>query len=131
MWNVPFTLPPLETYLVNLYSFLLLSIKYQPLLRENEIYLRQSRARKSHSLLQIAQLVVFSSVLEVAYIIIGRDVPRPEDGGVDLCLVVQSWTGDYTLFDAEGGAVGAEERGCGESGDECSGGKVATGRCSL
>jgi hypothetical protein len=52
-------------------------------MRENEPYLRQSRARKSHSLPQVAHLVVSSSIPDVAYIISGRDVLRPEDCGVD------------------------------------------------
>ena len=119
-------------------------IKFQPLLKENETYLRQSRARKSHSLRQVPQLVVSSSIPDVAYIIIGRDVLRPEDRGVEFCLVVRSRTRDYTTFDAEGGAVAAEVAGYefnfavvedegdrGGNEDEGSSGKVAAGSCSL
>lgn len=76
--------------------------------------LGQGGAAQRHALGEVGELIVAGAALCEANVVIGGNVLGPEDGRVDLSLVIGSGAGDHSTLNTEGGSVTA-----GIAGDSC------------
>lgn len=67
--------------------------------------LGQSVAAEGHALCEVGELVVAGTALGEANVIVGGNVLGPEDGRVDLGLVVGAGAGDHAALNAQGSSV--------------------------